>query len=106
MNISASQLAGRPRKVGTRDGGNVMEFSTKGGYHLIVAPKGTSFETLAVGPHRAVARHIAQKHHKDIRWTELSKGDWIDPAHYEHLMPKYEGITNHFRRLQGDEPQE
>lgn len=79
-----------------------MEVVTKGGYHLIVAPKGNSFETLGVGPHRAVARSIAAKHHKSIKWTELSKGDWIDPQEYEHLLPKYEEITLKFRKLQGD----
>ncbi len=70
-----------------------MEVVTKGGYHILVAPKGNTFETLAVGPHRAVARHIAAKHHKSIKWTELSKGDWIAPEDYAHLVPKYEQIT-------------
>ncbi len=89
--------------VGTRDGGNVMEVITKGGLHMIVAPKGTSFETLGTGPHRAVARHIAMGRYKTIKWTELSKGDWIAPEDYQHLLPKYEAMTTHFRKLHGDE---
>lgn len=80
-----------------------MEFSTKGGFHIVVAPKGNSFETLGTGPHRAVARHIARKHHKDIQWTDLAKGDWIDPAHFESIVPKYEAITNQMRKLHGDD---
>ncbi len=79
-----------------------MEVVTKGGYHILVAPKGNTFETLGVGPHRAVARHIATKHHKSIKWTELSKGDWIAPEDYEHLIPKYEAITEAFRKKQGE----
>lgn len=100
MNISANQLASRPKKVGTLDGKNVMEVVTKGGYHILVAPKGASFETLAVGPHRAVSRHIATKHHKAIQWTELSKGDFLELGDIEHLLPRYEKLTSMMRKNQ------
>ncbi len=103
MNVSANQLKSRPRKVGTRDGGNVMEVVTKGGYHIIVAPKGASFETLGVGPHRAVARHIAKKNNKGIQWLELSKSEDLLATDFQEIVVKYEGITASMRQLQGED---
>lgn len=105
MNIDSKQLASKPRKVGlTKSGKPVMQFATKGGWHMIVAQKGegSNWETLGVGPHQAVARHIATKRNGDITWTELNKADHVDYAHFEILVPRYEAITNEFRKLHGD----
>lgn len=103
MNIDARQLAAKPKKVGKKDGKDVMEVSTKGGLHLIVSAKDGGFETLGTGPHRAVARHIAKKRAPEIIWTELSKADHVELEHFEQHLPKYEALTSAIRRRQGDE---
>ncbi len=105
MNLTPQQLEGRPKRVGTLAGKAVMELKTKGGLNMIVAPaeKGGGWETLGVGPHRAISRHIAEKNHKEIQWTALAKGDWVDPAHFEFLLPRYEAMTADFRRVNGDD---
>lgn len=103
MQIDAKQLDGKPRRVGTYQSRPVMEVRTKGGLHLIVSPREKKPpEVLGTGPHRAVARAVSMKHH-DIQWNDLAKGDWIDPIHYEFLMPRYEKLTEDFRKLQGDQ---
>ena len=101
MDLSKEQLAGKPKKVGTLGSKPVFALVTKGGYNLIVVPKGpTSYETLAVGPHKAVAKHIAAKLNKEIKWTELSKSEDVDPASFAHLLPKYEQLTSELRKKQ------
>lgn len=103
MQISANQLDGRPRQVGTYESRPVMLVRTKGGFHMLVSPRpGKPPETLGTGPHQAVACAIAMKNFKNIEWTSLTKGDWIDPIFYEFLMPRYEEITKKFREVQGD----
>jgi hypothetical protein len=102
MNLDAKQIDGKPRRVGTRgDGDPVLELRTKGGLNLIVGSRGGRFETLGAGPHRAVARHIAEKHDKSIKWNDLTKGDWIDPTHFAWLLPAYEELTRRFRACSG-----
>lgn len=102
MQIDAKQLDGKPRRVGTYASRPVMEVRTKGGLHLIVSPRADKGpEVLGTGPHRAVARAVALKHHK-IEWNDLTKGDWIDPIHYQFLMPQYEELRTRFRAALGD----
>ena len=103
MNISAKQLKGKPKKVGTHDGRDVFALATKGGWNMIVASKGKSFETLGVGSHACVARHIADQKFKDIAWTNLNKADYVPYEDYAHLLPRYEAITDVIRHKQGDE---
>lgn len=103
MQIDQAQLAGKPRKVGTRAGKPVMELATKGGLHLIVSSRDGRFETLGTGPHRAVARFIAKKKAPEIQWTDLSKADHIEPEHFMHLVPRYEALTQELRKAHGDE---
>lgn len=102
MQIDAKQLDGKPRKVGTMGSRAVHEVRTKGGLHLIVSPRPDKGpEILGTGPHRAVARAVALKHH-DIQWNDLAKGDWVDPIHYQFLMPQYEELRMRFRNASGD----
>jgi len=89
--------------VGSLDGDKVIELATKGGLHLIVTAHLGKVETLGAGPHRAVARHIAKKMKPDICWTDLNKSDYIEEAHYEFVLPKYEALTAAFRKLEGSE---
>jgi len=79
----------------------VWEVGTKGGLHLVIAVRNSKAETLGVGPHRAVARFIAQKKEPKLTLTELSKADHVDEAHFRHLLPKYEALTAEYRRARG-----
>lgn len=103
MDISAKQLAGKPKKIGTRGGKNIMELTTKGGLTMIVGPKDGGFETLGAGPHKAVARFIAKKKAPDIQWSELAKADYVEPEYFEHLLPQYQALTQALRKQNGDE---
>lgn len=108
MNITAKQLVSAPKKIGLFRGESVMALATKGGLHMIVAPKGSGFETLGTGPHPAVARFIADKNHAGITWTGLNKADHIEPEHFATVLPKYEALTERCRHLQavGGNPRE
>lgn len=104
--IPENQIAYR-KQVGRIGDCPVFEFGLIGGLHLIVRPKGSSSDTLGLGSHRRIARHIAQKRQPDIEWTELSKSDdRIDERHFAHLLPKYESVTDQLRdaeaRLRGE----
>ena len=100
--IPSEQIAYK-KKVGTLKGGDVIELATKGGLNLIVTVKNKQVSILGCGPHRAVSRHIALKKEPEIQWSDLSKSDYVDEAHYADLLPKYEAITAAFRKAQGIE---
>jgi len=78
----------------------VIELMTKGGLHMIITARGGKFETLGVGSHRAVARHIASQK-ADVVWTELSKADYVPPEDYTLLLTTYEAMTEQIRKAQG-----
>lgn len=100
MQIEERHIAFK-KKVGKIGDSPVFELATTGGLHLIVGTRGGKFETLGTGPHRAVARHIARKHAPEIQWSELSKADHVEEAHFAHLLPRYEELTDQMRKLQG-----
>ncbi len=85
------------KAVGKVDGSDVMEMATRGGLHLIILNKGGSFETLGVGPHRAVARFIADQNKPGIKWIQLAKSDHVSRESILPLLPKYTSLTNAFR---------
>lgn len=99
-NISSDQIAYK-KKVGTLGKDAVIELATKGGLHLIVTVHNGKVETLGTGPHRAVARHIAKKRESSIQWSDLSKSDYVDEVHFASCLPKYEAITDAFRKAEG-----
>jgi hypothetical protein len=103
MDIEPKQLAEKPKKVGKSEGRDIYQLRTKGGWHMIVAPKNGRMETLGAGPLAAVARHIANKKKSDIEWTELSKSEHVSPEAIEELVPKYEKVTHEIRVAAGDE---
>jgi hypothetical protein len=80
-------------KIGTLKGRPVFEIACKGGYHVICSPNGPRIDYLGAGPHRAVARFIAKKTAPDLVINELSKGDWVDPEAYMHLVPDWVETT-------------
>lgn len=99
MSIPPEQIK-YSRKVGTLEGKPVFEVGTIGGLHLIIATRKGKTETLGVGPHRAVARHIAKKREPDFILTDLAKGDDCPEESFSTLLPKYEQITKAMRGLQ------
>ena len=96
MQIPSNQIEFK-KKVGKSKGKPVFHVKTRGGLHVIADDKGT---VLGSGPHRAVARHLAQKFEPDVEWTELSKSDHVDFEAYAHLLPQYEALTERMRALQ------
>lgn len=103
MKIEAKQLKGKPKKIGKHDGRDVFALTTKGGFNMIVAPKGQGFETLGTGSHPCIARHVADSKFKDITWTGLNKADYVPYEDYAAYLPKYIAITDLLRRLHGDD---
>jgi hypothetical protein len=84
-------------KIGeTEDGNPIMELGLKGGLHIVCSVRGPKIDYLGVGPHRAVARYLAKKRQPSIRLTSLAKSDWVDPACFQDIVPKYEEITDAF----------
>ena len=100
--IKSNQLAYKKQVGKTEEGTPVWEIATKGGLHLVVKSQGSKFETLGTGPHRAIARHLAEGRCK-ITWTELSKSDHLDYYVMEPLLPKYDALTREMRRLEGSD---
>lgn len=87
------------RKVGVKGQAPVVEMATTGGWHVIVTHEAGGPKFLAVGAHRALARHIAKKRNPDIKWTELQKSEEFDISTFEWLIPKYEAMTDALQQL-------
>ena len=100
MQINPSEIAYK-KQVGQIETSPVYEVGLKGGLHLIMAVRKGRVETLGVGPHRAVARHIAKKKDDKVEWTELAKADEPRYKDYAYCVPRYEAITNFAREYQG-----
>jgi hypothetical protein len=98
MNLIADHISYK-KNVGTLKGKPVIELATTGGLHMIVTAQNGGVETLGTGPHRGVARYIAEQHEPDIIWTELSKADYLDPEHFAFCLPAYQELTERMRRL-------
>lgn len=100
MQIPSEQVIYK-KQIGKLGDVPIWELGLMGGLHLVVAARKGKAETLGVGPHRAVARHIAMKREPSMTVTELSKSDYYDPAHFQHLVPRYEAMSAAFREAQG-----
>lgn len=90
--IPASEIKYKKR-VGEDAGDPVHEIATVGGLHLIVAVRKKGTETLGIGSHRAVARHLATKKARALQWTELSKSEHVEERFIQHLIPKWDAVT-------------
>jgi len=99
ISISSEHVAYK-RKVGRLGNDPVFEVATTGGLHLIAVNRQGKTEVLGTGPHRAVARHIARKHAPEIDWIELSKSDSLEQEHFAFCLPRYEALTEEFRKAQ------
>jgi hypothetical protein len=108
--IDEKLLDGPPKKIGLQGKKPVYQFRTKGGLYIVGTPKKNNsggIEFLGSGPHRQVARiiaerNVAQKNEEDIVWTELSKSDHVDPDHFALILPEYEELTQKLRLANGD----
>lgn len=100
MDIEPRHLAYK-KTIGKVNSLPVIEMATTGGLCVIVMPSGGSFETLAMAPHPAIARFMAEKRMPQVEWTELSKSEHVDPKLFEDFIPRYEAITERARKLQG-----
>lgn len=98
MELREEEIAYK-KKVGKLGAAAVIEVGLKGGLHLIFAARNGRFETLGAGPHRAVARFIAKKREEKIEYTDLQKGDYVNPDHFSWLLPRYEAETDRRRAL-------
>jgi hypothetical protein len=97
MNIPKEQIELR-KKAGKVKGKDVYHIKTRGGFHVMALSTG---EVIGTGPHRVVARAVAQKFEPDVVWSELSKSDDFYPLEtYEHYLPKYEEVTKQMQALQ------
>ena len=105
--VDSIHLDGPPVKVGKLGKKDVLQYKTKGGLYMVGVPKIGGMEMLGSGPHRAVARIVAEKNLKstdeEIIWSELSKADHVDPEHYAFILPEYEELTARMRKLNGDD---
>lgn len=108
--IEEKLLDGPAVKVGKLGKKDVYQYKTKGGFYMVGVPKVGGMEILGSGPHRAVARIVAENNNtkkgddaEELNWTELSKSDHVDPANYEFILPEYEELTIKLRKMNGDE---
>jgi len=99
MNVTERHIESKKR-IGTLRGQAVIEVKTTGGLYMVVCNKSGGIETLGTGPHRAVARFIAQKREPTLVVTELSKSDYLDEAAIRSVLAKYEQITDQLRELE------
>jgi len=89
------------KRIGNLKDAPIFEILTTGGLYMNILGKGAGFEVISTGPHRAIARFIAEQRYPNVIWTELSKSDWVDPRDFMPLVPKYQELTDRLRKLQG-----
>lgn len=101
LSLTPEHVASKKR-IGHLKENPIFEILTTGGLYLNVLGKGAGFEVIATGPHRAVARYIAEQRYPGLVWTELSKSDWVDPADFQGILPKWQELTDRMRALHND----
>lgn len=96
MKIPANQIV-RDKRIGKDQGVDVHEMETKGGLCLIVK-HGKQTEILGVGPHRAIARFIAQRQHPSLNISSLEKSEDLPMELLKTFVAEYEEVTEQFRQ--------
>lgn len=75
MKLTRSQIK-KQEVIGKLRGRDVLGIETHGGLFLVAAHRNGQLVTVGAGPHRAVAKYIAEHKEPDIRWSEcLIKSD-------------------------------
>lgn len=96
MDLPADQIQFK-REVGKLNGEAVCHIAYKGGLNVIAAKKSGRLKLIALGPHQAVAKHLASKYEPDIKWESFAKSEYYPIETYSHLLPKWEKITEEAR---------
>jgi hypothetical protein len=88
------------KKIGYVDGCPLVEMGLIGGLHTVFIQRAKSMEPMGAGTHPAVARYMAvqkaKKNKQKLELTELTKGDYVDPAHFQSVLPHYEANLQHY----------
>lgn len=101
MNIELKHIASKKR-IGTRKTGEpVVEILLKGGLHLVTTLQNGKPKTIGAGPHRAVARWMAEKNDPDISIDELSKDEQVSAAGYASVEAEYQGYVERWNSMPG-----
>jgi hypothetical protein len=102
MNIPADQISYK-KQIGKIGSSAVWELGLRGGLHVVLKSTNGKAETLGAGPHRAVARFLAQQREPTLVITELSKADEVGYEHFRHLLPRAIQDTEALRAARGFE---
>jgi hypothetical protein len=98
MQIQPEHIASKHR-IGTLHGQPVVEILLKGGLVLITTVEGGKPKVISAGPHRAVARWMAEKNCEDIVIAELSKGEEVSLAGCQSVEKEYQAICANWNRM-------
>lgn len=101
MNIEPKHIASKRRIGTTRDGEPVVEILLKGGLHLVTTLKDGKPKTIGAGPHRAVARWMAEKNCEGIHIEELSKDEQVSIAGCLSVESEYQAICANWNSMPG-----
>lgn len=96
MNITPKHIASQ-KVIGKLGNKKVTELVTTGGLHIVAADEGGKVKVLGTGPHRAIARYIAEKAEPKLIIQELSKSDALDPITLAREVPVWEEVTRRVR---------
>ena len=100
MNIQARHIASKRRIGTTKDGQPVVELLLKGGLVLVTTIKNGKPEVCGAGPHRDVAKMMAEKNcGDDLILDELSKSERITPEGYASVEDRYLELRDHWNVL-------
>lgn len=99
MNIEPKHIASKTR-IGTLHGQPVVEILLKGGLHLVAALKDGKSRTIGAGPHRAVARWMAEKNEPDCQIEEsLQKDESVSLAGCLSVEKEYQALCDNWNRM-------
>jgi hypothetical protein len=100
MNIEPKHIASK-RRIGTCKGQPVVEILLKGGLHLVTTLQGGKPKTIGAGPHRAVARWMAEKNEPECAIEELSKDEQVSIAGCLSVEREFQAICDNWNRMPG-----
>ena len=94
LQITQAHIKGAPKLIGHLEGCPVFLLTTKGGFNVILARMANGAKALATAPHPGIAKAMATRGYPDLVLDELSKSEAVNPAHFEHLLPVWQKITD------------
>lgn len=99
MDVSEDEVVpGSRKRVGKLGSDPVVQVTLKGGLNLVFARVNGKISAIGAGSHPAIARHLAKKKHQDIVWQYLNKSEYVPENAFQHLLPKYQLITEQYDR--------